>query len=57
MLKVYNRHGKALGAVEYRLGERSTGTRTTETGDLELENWVRIPRRMNKKWREDFIVI
>jgi hypothetical protein len=39
MPKVYNRHGKTLRAIEYRLGQR-------------LENWVRISRRLNNKWQD-----
>jgi hypothetical protein len=31
------RHGKGLGEVEYRLGQRRTESRTTETGEIELE--------------------
>jgi hypothetical protein len=38
--------------VEYRLVPCST-----ETGELELENWVGIPRSLNKEWQEDFLVI
>jgi hypothetical protein len=38
--------------IEYKLVPCST-----ETEELELENWVGITRWLKRKWQEEFIVI
>jgi hypothetical protein len=38
MPKIYNRHGNALGAVEYRSIEYKV--KNHETRQTEVENWV-----------------
>jgi hypothetical protein len=52
---VYNRHGKALGGVEYRLGQRSTESRTTETREVELESRQSkvIEEEMTRRFHSD----
>jgi hypothetical protein len=54
--KVYNRHGEALGAVEYRLGQRSTESRTTESREIELESRQSkvIEEEMKRRLLSDF---
>jgi hypothetical protein len=49
--------GESQKLVEYRLVPGSTESRTTKDRELELENWVGIPRWLKKKWQEDFIMI
>jgi hypothetical protein len=43
--------------LDEKIGIGRTEWRTMETGELELENWVGIPRWLKKKWQAYFIMI
>jgi hypothetical protein len=49
--------GQTSNEAEISWVQISTESRTAETRELELENWVDIPRWSKKKCQEDFIVI